>query len=269
MPFTLAHPAIIVPLHRRLRRWTILSALVIGSIAPDFSYFIPLGIGRYETHTVAALFWYCLPMGLLFYFLYHKALLPVFTIIAPTTLQQRLNTLTLGKPPSRPFIIVLLCLLIGAASHIAWDYFTHYPHGVATAIVDEMTYVVARFNGYTLHVYRLLQHVSTLLGLGFIIYWLRGWYINTSPAESHIWMPTKPTQQLFRLTYFVIPIGSGIFAGYLSADYLISNDYGSTLYKSIMALRDIIIYGGQALLLTWSILGVCYLVLRYLSTKTN
>jgi hypothetical protein len=39
MPFTLAHPAIVVPL--ALQR-LILSALIIGSMTPDLEYFIRL-----------------------------------------------------------------------------------------------------------------------------------------------------------------------------------------------------------------------------------
>ena len=37
MPFTLSHPAAVIP----LRRWGIFSALIIGSIMPDSVYFLP------------------------------------------------------------------------------------------------------------------------------------------------------------------------------------------------------------------------------------
>jgi len=61
MPFTLCHPALVVPLHRCVRRWTSLSALVIGSMAPDFVYFLPAGVDGVFSHSVPGLFLYCVP----------------------------------------------------------------------------------------------------------------------------------------------------------------------------------------------------------------
>ena len=43
MPFTLAHPAAVIPLCGILRRASVPSALIIGSMAPDLVYFVPLG----------------------------------------------------------------------------------------------------------------------------------------------------------------------------------------------------------------------------------
>ncbi|MCK5726141.1 MAG: DUF4184 family protein [Thiotrichaceae bacterium] len=256
MPFTLAHPAIVIPLYKKLKSWGVLSALIIGSMVPDFSYFIPLGIGRYETHTLFALLWYCLPMGLLFYYLYHGLLFPVLYSLLPTSFRQRLATKKTKE--KRSFFAIVFCLLIGAMSHLMWDFFTHYPDNVPTYVADNMTYVVARFNGYTLNIYRLLQHTSTLLGIGFIIYWIRGWYIHTSPIPQ----PKNPKylRGIIRLIFITIPISSGVIAAYLSTSYLIETNQGSALYKTIMATRDMIIYGGQAFIITWIVLGVIYFI---------
>ena len=51
MPFTLCHPAIVLPLYRYAARITSLPGLVIGSMSPDFVYFLSLGISRSFTHT--------------------------------------------------------------------------------------------------------------------------------------------------------------------------------------------------------------------------
>jgi hypothetical protein len=40
MPFTFAHPAIVLPLKHLPKRWYSLTGLIIGSMTPDFEYFI-------------------------------------------------------------------------------------------------------------------------------------------------------------------------------------------------------------------------------------
>ncbi len=61
MPFTLAHPAAAAPLRRF---GLVLSALVVGSMAPDFPYFLP-GLPQDKFgHTLAGVFWFCVPAGL-------------------------------------------------------------------------------------------------------------------------------------------------------------------------------------------------------------
>ena len=268
MPFTLAHPALIVPLNKYLKKWSVFSALIIGSMIPDFSYFLPLGVGRYETHTVMALLWFCLPVGLGFYYLYHLLLYPLLYSILPLQIRQRLVANNAqGTLPSSALALIALNILIGAATHISWDSFTHPPHGLPLAIASFMQIVLIQFNGYTFYVFRLLQHLSTLIGIGFILYWMKQWYATTIPTPQNIWMPPLFFQQLSRLTLLAMPLIVGIYAGYLSASYLITNSHSSVLYNTIMALRDVIIYGGQALLVTWILLGVLYLSLKTIHLK--
>jgi len=40
MPFTFSHPAIVLPLATLRRQWISATGLIIGSITPDFEYFI-------------------------------------------------------------------------------------------------------------------------------------------------------------------------------------------------------------------------------------
>ena len=42
MPFTFAHPAAIIPINSRFKSKFCLTGLVLGSMAPDFEYFIRL-----------------------------------------------------------------------------------------------------------------------------------------------------------------------------------------------------------------------------------
>lgn len=73
MPYPFAHPAAVLPLARPMGRFAVPSALAIGSVLPDLWYIVPL-VDRADSHSLAALFWFCLPAGLLSYVLFHRLL---------------------------------------------------------------------------------------------------------------------------------------------------------------------------------------------------
>jgi hypothetical protein len=60
LPLTLAHPAAVLP----FRRWFVFSGLVIGSLAPDFEYFLYVPDSLRIGHTLPGVFLFCLPVGL-------------------------------------------------------------------------------------------------------------------------------------------------------------------------------------------------------------
>jgi hypothetical protein len=70
MPYTLSHVAAVVPFSRLLARFRMLSAVVIGSMVPDFGYLLPKYPPRFETHSAIALVTFCLPMGMLLYWVF-------------------------------------------------------------------------------------------------------------------------------------------------------------------------------------------------------
>jgi hypothetical protein len=52
MPFTFSHPAIILPLKYFKKKWFSLTGLVIGSMTPDFEYFVRMRIQSNYSHTI-------------------------------------------------------------------------------------------------------------------------------------------------------------------------------------------------------------------------
>ena len=71
MPFTPAHPAIVLPLLRRTRRWLSASGLIVGSMAPDLEYFFRLRPGGGAGHALLGVLWLDLPLSLLIIGLFH------------------------------------------------------------------------------------------------------------------------------------------------------------------------------------------------------
>lgn len=185
MPFTFAHPAAAIPLLRPLGRYGSLSALIIGSIAPDLAFIVPIGLGREQTHGLAALLTFCLPGGLLAYLLFHALLKAPLRALLPPPIAGRLP-----KPdlPAAPLSAVLVSLLCGALTHLAWDAFTH-PGTAVVLAMPMLQATVATVGGYQVFGYKLLQHGGTLIGLGLLALWLRKWWARTPPSIDTTGLP--------------------------------------------------------------------------------
>jgi hypothetical protein len=165
MPYPLAHPAAVLPLLGPLRRWTVPSALVIGSIVPDLWYFVPLAT-RETSHGAAGLIVFCLPAGMLLYAVFHLVLKRPLLALLPS----RLAPFAQARLPARPWHAVALGLALGAATHLAWDAFTH-EEGFGVQSLPALQTLVFASGSYPLHVFQLLQHASTLAGSAFVAGW--------------------------------------------------------------------------------------------------
>lgn len=120
MPYPFAHPAAVLPLARPMGRFAVPSALGIGSVVPDLWYFVPF-VERAHSHDPAGLVWFCLPLGLLVYALFHLVLKqPLIALVSP-----RLGAFTCPGLPLRPWSSVVVSLLAGALTHVLWDELTH------------------------------------------------------------------------------------------------------------------------------------------------
>ena len=165
MPFTFAHPAAVVPLHRRWPSPFVLSALVIGSMAPDFAYLPPFLASRSVSHNLVGSVLFCVPVGFVVYLLFHLLLKVPLTSLLPAAIRRQAARALADSPrlPDRALPAVLVSLWIGALTHLAWDAFTHDPSR-ATRLLPFLTWTLFRYEGHEVHVCRVLQHASTLFG---------------------------------------------------------------------------------------------------------
>jgi membrane-bound metal-dependent hydrolase YbcI (DUF457 family) len=183
MPFTLAHPAAAVPLRRVLGNSGVLSALVIGSLTPDFAYFLPWNVDLMEarggTHSLLGILWFCLPVGLLAYGIFHALVKHPVLLLLPEGLHARLTPVANGVPGTGvgrySFWAVILSLGVGALTHPLWDGFTHYG-SLGMQFLPVLGTTVAQVFGQTVRLYNVLQHASTVLGLSLLTWWTVRWY---------------------------------------------------------------------------------------------
>jgi len=185
MPFTLAHPAAAVPLRRVLGSYAVLSALVIGSVTPDLAYFLPLRIPRSASHSAAALFWFCLPMGLVAYLVFHALLKGPLIAFLPSCLRRRVVPVAdlEARLPAAPFVGVVVSLLAGATTHILWDAFTHTGAPVVRRL-GALAGPLFPSASYPEFGENALQLTSTALGFFFLAFWSLRWLRSAIPSKK-------------------------------------------------------------------------------------
>lgn len=178
MPFTLSHPAAVLPLRRK---GLIFSALVVGSMAPDFTYFIPFMPSKAFTHSIPGIFLFCIPIGFAALLLFHKVLkMPLLSLI-PENHRRRLLTLPMKFTllPVRRTPMTLFSLFLGVVTHFLWDSFTHI-YGFGVMAFPFFQTPLFHLGSREIPLYTVLQHLSTVIGLAIIAIWYWKWYQNAA-----------------------------------------------------------------------------------------
>lgn len=143
---------------------------MVGAIAPDLHYFIGVDHHFHATHTVAGAFYICLPSALAVLWLFQRVLKLPLISLAPEGLKPRL--VRFAEPfqfgPAKRFGHILLSLLLGIFSHLLWDSFTHGRGYMVQRLPALQTFPFAQYGIYR-PLYNLLQHLSSLLGLGILV----------------------------------------------------------------------------------------------------
>ncbi len=175
MPFTFCHPAIVLPLAKLSKSKISMTALVIGSMSPDFEYFIRMRLEKVHGHTLSGLFYFDLPLTVILAFLFHYFVRDTLILNLPELLKKRFE----------PFIglnwfawfrtkwyIFIYSAIIGIFSHVFWDAFTH-TNGFFVERLPFLQGSVEIFD-HTLKKTYLAQGLSTLFGglfIGIALIW--------------------------------------------------------------------------------------------------
>jgi hypothetical protein len=187
MPFTLSHPAAVIP----IRKFGVLSALVIGSMMPDTLYFMPnVSAHDWYGHTPAGIVFYCLPAGLALLWLFHAFLKGPLISLFPEAQQRKLHAVSprFSFMPIRRTALLAFSMLLGAASHVTWDAFTHSSQAGAQMFpVLRRVVVIPGHAPFLLADF--LQLVSSVLGLGIILFYYVRWLRNAEERDVKIHLP--------------------------------------------------------------------------------
>lgn len=165
MPFTFSHPGAVLPLGYLPKRFVSMTGLVIGSMAPDFEYFFRMSANSYYSHTWAGLVWFDLPLTIILAFIFHEIIRNKLIDNLPAILAKKLivfKRFNWKKYFRGNFIVVILSTMVGTATHILWDGFTHSHRHFVREIGKLKEFFIV--DGYHVSTYIFLQVGSSIIG---------------------------------------------------------------------------------------------------------
>ncbi|MBN9178238.1 MAG: DUF4184 family protein [Microbacterium sp.] len=203
MPFTPSHAVVALPF---VRTPLLPAAIAIGAMTPDLPLFLRgTPLSYQQTHTNVAL---STAIALALLVLWYALLRPAVRELAPASVARRLPAqwdatglaIVRALPPRRPWVraaLVIVSLVIGVLSHIAWDAFTHegrYGVRLFPALAEQWGPLAG---------YKWLQHGSSAIALVILAVWAARWMSRRAPAASvpHVLAPI-----VRRAWWFSLPV---------------------------------------------------------------
>lgn len=245
MPFSLSHPIAVVPLAKTSLPF---SALVIGAMSPDFEYLLRLKQNSHESHTIWGVIRFCLPASLAMLVLWHCLLKHPLTELLPeqhrAALHPYLRRFTFG--PSKQFALTCVACLLGAATHVLWDSFTH-PWGWPVQQYPLFQLRVMHIAGQEIVLYKLLQYGSSFVGLAALFLCYRQW-LKRQPLDTPAPSSALTGHQRMRLWIALLLMAALPTVGYVRFVFPPTQDLDN--FKAFV-VRSIIV--GMAVLL-WELI---------------
>jgi hypothetical protein len=171
MPFTPAHPAIVLPFLKIKPERVSATALVIGSMAPDFEYFFKMSVSGQHSHTLLGILYFNIPVTIFLSFLFHGVVKRNLIANLPAFFQHRFQPvlqLNFSENFRRYYWAVIISAALGSFSHIFWDAFTHND-GFFAQRISLYKHIVIPFDGVRYPLFYGLQHISTYVGLTIVM----------------------------------------------------------------------------------------------------
>lgn len=171
MPFTLSHPLFAAPLRKAIPSLS-LTGLIVGSMGPDFEYFIAMVPIRTVGHTMEGFLLQVLPLGIAFSFAFHRCVKPLIPLLLPNIGGLKQYAAQLIQPwrlsTGGDWLLFILSLFIGFLTHLFMDHWTHASGWFVKAFPVLQSIMLGDY------VYHLLQLGFSVLGA--VIPFLYGWY---------------------------------------------------------------------------------------------
>lgn len=246
MPFTVSHCAVAAPL---ARRGLIMSAVVVGSMAPDFLFYLRLSTNSNWGHYPDGIILCTLPMALVVLWCFHALIKRPLLTLVPRAHCRRLLPYA-GEFKFRPlkrFLLILASVMTGIFTHLLLDSFTH-DYGLLTARIPFLRSTVVWIYGRGMPLYDLLQ---ILLSFGLLLVILaqyaRWFFLNRTGASLATFLDFRTHLPLYIVLILLAAIPAVMYA------YA-----GGALISDLRTLR---IFAGRLILVLISLLVVEVLAL--------
>lgn len=208
-----------------------MTALVIGSMAPDFEFFFQMREVENIGHHWYGVVLFDLPITIIFSYLFHNFLRKAFIANLPFYFYRRFAYVKIfnwNRYATGHSANLILSALIGIVSHLVWDGFTHYDGAFVKLLplLSSNLVILER----EIPVYFFLQLLFSVAGLGFIFYKIDIMpilFVNENRAFRH-------------QVYWIIFVC--VFLTILIIRLMIWNQYNS-FWSVFMANMGAVIYG--------------------------
>jgi len=251
VPWTVSHVAAVLPFRRWCPARLSFVALVIGSMSPDFAYYLGLGGIADFAHSVPGLFLAALPSGLLALaaaWLLRELLATPLPQPHRFALEQAFASL--GRDLNwRRGIALAASVLLGAATHAAWDSFTHAT-GAPVQRSGFLQRELFRIGSWNVETYNFLQHASTLFGIVVLAIAYRAWLKAGMAAGA----PRPGAQDTARwwILGFIAALGAAACGAWITAGILRGEpDAQSLVVEAVFVASNLIAIAWLVAALAW------------------
>lgn len=226
MPFTLSHPAAVLPLRRT---GLPMAALVCGSMAPDLHMLVP-GVTDEMTHRWEGAPTIDLVLGYALMAFWAVVLDPTMRAAAPDALRARLRAAP--SPGPRTWLLAVPGVVVGVATHIGWDTFTHQDMWGG----QHVPWLYEVHHGHP--GFELAQYASSVAGLVIIAAWA-AWTLRRRRPEP---VAAHPRAVSARAALYV-PLVVGTCLGLLALAVVYGHGHRSIDFLAYVLLRTTLAAG--------------------------
>ena len=178
-------------------------------------------------HTFAGFVWFNLPLVILVYFIYQLFVHETLFNHLPNCLQ---DSYTKRIDSNGVVKVVVFCYsaLLGMITHVVWDSFTHINGYMVLKFPKIFTYSTNIY-GFSIPLYKFLQHGGTLLGLTIILVYM---YVRASSQRGHSRIRVSSKRKLIFWSSISLLAVVFMFLWYLM-DYVSIMSYGIVVVRMI------------------------------------
>lgn len=207
MPFTASHVIAILPIKKHLAGYFSITGLIIGSMVPDFEFFLRMTLLGYYGHRLSGVFFFDIPVGLLLFVVFRGIIRKPVIQHLPAYWYNRLTGEDMALNPKifkKSLPIVSLSIFVGIVTHLLWDGFSHDEENYLARFFTFLLMDI-HFMGFTMPLYNFIQLTSSVIGLiGLFI------YIHLLPVHSYFLPKNNKDQLLFwgLITFVALLLGA-------------------------------------------------------------
>jgi len=191
-----------------------MSALVVGSMAPDFEYYLRLSTNTNWGHSLEGILCFSMPFAIFVLWFFHAFMKRPLLRLVPLAHRRRLLPYAghFAFWPLKRFLQIVWSVIVGIITHLLLDSFTH-DYGLLTVRIPFLQATVMHVYGRALPMCDLLQFVLSFGLLGVIIaQYMRWFFLNRTGASLSTFLDFRTHLPLYIVLLLVASLSALLYA---------------------------------------------------------